>query len=180
VTPETAAIPVAVTAADLAVRLNMPERTLRRKAREFGTCRILGRAMIFLPEDVSAFMSMMSVANVDDDRKTRRKLAEQRAYRIMLGVEKPAPTNYGHIYYVAANDRVKIGFAKNVKKRLAALSTTSPVPLVLLASHRGSQKKEREIHRLFAEYRLTGEWFRLDGELKEHIQTLKPSTEASP
>ena len=55
VTPETAAIPVAVTAADLAVRLNMPERTLRRKAREFGTCRILGRTMFFLPEDVHAF-----------------------------------------------------------------------------------------------------------------------------
>lgn len=40
------------------------------------------------------------------------------------------------------------------------LRTASPVALELLAVIPGDHRKEREMHDLFGEYRLHGEWFR--------------------
>lgn len=49
-------LPDHVTPADLAGHIGVSERELRRLARELGACRIFGKAMILLPEDVETIL----------------------------------------------------------------------------------------------------------------------------
>jgi hypothetical protein len=49
-------LPDHVTPADLAGHIGVSERELRRLARELGACRIIGKAMILLPEDVETIL----------------------------------------------------------------------------------------------------------------------------
>lgn len=46
---------------ELAEHLGVPERTLRQTARALGACRIIGKEMILLPEDVEAFMEGIKI-----------------------------------------------------------------------------------------------------------------------
>lgn len=62
---------------------------------------------------------------------------------------------------------VKIGRSRNPVKRINHLQTFSPVPLKALFILEGD--RERELHQRFAQYRTSGEWFRVSGELKEFI-----------
>ncbi len=55
-------------------------------------------------------------------------------------------------------DKIKIGRARDVAKRLATLQTGSAVPLKLLATT--DTIPERELHRRFRSQRISGEWFR--------------------
>lgn len=74
----------------------------------------------------------------------------------------------GTIYVVGCGEAyVKIGFTGGeVEWRLKSVQTGSPEPLVLLASHHGrSIHDETALHRRFAEYRTSGEWFRRHGEV---------------
>lgn len=65
---------------------------------------------------------------------------------------------------------VKIGHAtKDVRHRLQSLQTASPVKLVLLGVMDGDRKREKEVHAVFAEYRIRGEWFILSKMLLSFI-----------
>jgi excisionase family DNA binding protein len=76
----------------------------------------------------------------------------------------------GFVYFLAAIDGpIKIGFARDVSERLAALQIANPHPLRLLASLPGTVRLERALHRRFAEHRLRGEWFRPAPELLECV-----------
>lgn len=63
------------------------------------------------------------------------------------------------IYFVECAGRVKIGYAKDVKDRMKALSTGAAHDLTLLGSLEGSVHFEREIHRRLKHLRQRGEWF---------------------
>src|SRR5262249_48928645 len=54
---------------------------------------------------------------------------------------------------------IKIGIARNPKKRLGELQATSPVRLRILRTLTGGLDREREIHLQLAQARLHGEWF---------------------
>lgn len=73
------------------------------------------------------------------------------------------------VYFAAAGDRVKIGKANDVTKRLATLQTGCPFKIKLLRVERGGIAMEREYHRQFASLRETGEWFRHEGALAEFL-----------
>jgi hypothetical protein len=70
------------------------------------------------------------------------------------------------VYFIAdtTNDIVKIGWSKNVKKRLQQLQTSNGNILVLLGYMDGNRLEEQYLHTLFDKYRLNsnGEWFLLD------------------
>lgn len=53
----------------------------------------------------------------------------------------------------------KIGYTNNVKRRVRQLQTGSSEKLELMTSIEGSLVDEKELHRFFNEYRITGEWF---------------------
>lgn len=61
----------------------------------------------------------------------------------------------------------------NPKKRLSGLQTSNVEPLKIVATIKGTVEKERQLHKRFAEYRLSGEWFYLSDELKSFIKELR-------
>lgn len=67
----------------------------------------------------------------------------------------------GYIYFIQM-DRIgpiKIGFTKDIGKRLVGLQTGSPYPLNLLCLFPGIEEDEKEIHNCYYPLRLEGEWF---------------------
>jgi len=67
---------------------------------------------------------------------------------------------------------IKIGKATDIGKRIAELSTASPINLVLVASIQSDNaiKLEGHLHKTFAKHRLNGEWFELNPAM---IKTLR-------
>lgn len=68
----------------------------------------------------------------------------------------------GYVYAVQAHDtdaKVKIGFSLNPRGRMSALSTSSPVRLILKYTFPGSMIEEKLIHKELSKYKFKGEWF---------------------
>lgn len=99
-------------------------------------------------------------ACIDHHIRAQRRLDELKA-KLHL------PDRTSLVYYAKTGDRVKIGFTTNLAERMATL-----MPEQLLAVERGDPKLERARHRQFADLRTTGEWFRYEGLLIEHIAGL--------
>ena len=72
------------------------------------------------------------------------------------------------VYYMRIGNRVKIGTSTNLRDRLEAIN-----PEELLALEAGDARLERRRHRQFAALRTHGEWFRLEGALRDHIEALR-------
>lgn len=81
------------------------------------------------------------------------------------------------VYYIHAPEvgLVKIGYAAAVQKRLRALRSTSPARLVLIAVEDGGIPQEIHRHRQFNHLREHGEWFRIEPDLIDHIDSLRPA-----
>jgi hypothetical protein len=71
----------------------------------------------------------------------------------------PAAQEYVYIIHATGTNLYKIGQTRNLKARLRGLQTSSPYPLRMIDKCFGSQDLEFYIHREFADYRKTGEWF---------------------
>lgn len=73
-----------------------------------------------------------------------------------------------HLYVIGrADGPVKVGISTSLRSRLAILQTGCPFRLSVLHSREFSSQKEafeheQAFHRDLAEYRLVGEWFKLD------------------
>lgn len=80
----------------------------------------------------------------------------------MRGFARPIFANLtGYIYFIQM-DRIgpiKIGFTKDIGKRLISLQTANPYPLNLLCVFPGNEEMEKDIHQGFNEMRMEGEWF---------------------
>lgn len=77
-----------------------------------------------------------------------------------------------YVYFIAAKatNSVKIGFtALNPDRRLRAMQTGNADELTLLGWYDGTIDDEQRWHSRFAEYRIRGEWFRLDGLMADFI-----------
>lgn len=77
------------------------------------------------------------------------------------------------VYFILQRkyNAVKIGFTTDIDQRISAIRTFCPMhnDIKLLFWFDGSQEEEREFHRRFRSYRLDGEWFSLEGELKDFV-----------
>lgn len=78
------------------------------------------------------------------------------------------------VYFIEAVDGgvVKIGTTKNVKSRISTLRVSSPFKLRLLGVIPGGHRCERRIHRVFKDYRASGEWFLFTPPVKQKISDL--------
>jgi hypothetical protein len=76
------------------------------------------------------------------------------------------------VYFIEGAGRVKIGWTSDLRGRLSALQSASPVPLRVLASLRASRHMELELHDRFAEFRLHGEWFELADPVRLYIESI--------
>ena len=81
------------------------------------------------------------------------------------------------VYYIHAPEvgLVKIGFAADVAKRLRTLRSVSPARVVLIAVEDGDMALELQRHKQFNHLRERGEWFRVEPELIDHIESLRPA-----
>jgi DNA-binding transcriptional ArsR family regulator len=98
------------------------------------------------------------------------------------------------VYFIEGPRGVKVGYSEDVAARLRQLQTGNATKLKILAViPNGSRDIEIEFHRLFARWRLEGEWFIKNGSvmrtialirqgaaalLKEHLQLLAEYTQA--
>lgn len=79
-----------------------------------------------------------------------------------------------NIYIIQAHQFFKIGKANNVQSRVAALSTSNPFDLHLIATKEALTEKEAytmecDIHREYQKFRKRGEWFNLRPDQVSHI-----------
>lgn len=85
------------------------------------------------------------------------------------------------VYFIASESGpIKIGKANNPEGRLKSLQTGHHERLSILATCEGGGEREREYHRRFAAFRLTGEWFTRCPEIEAEIERLRlpqPSSE---
>lgn len=77
----------------------------------------------------------------------------------------------GFVYFIGTleHEMVKIGFSANVNRRLKELQAGSPVKLAVIHKVKGNVTYERELHNQFKECRKHGEWFSLEGKLKDFL-----------
>jgi len=93
---------------------------------------------------------------------------------ICLDKQKAKTPCYVYFILNSSDRHIKIGVAKNVKRRLASLQTSNSAELVLLKSVKtaivqAAQKLERSLHQKFAKLRGRGEWFESEIELLDFI-----------
>ena len=87
--------------------------------------------------------------------------------RVLSITYTPPPLTAGDdglVYLVTDGYGVKIGWTSGtVGRRISALQTGNPRPIVPLATVLGaSEQVEKQLHGHFAEHHLSGEWFRLE------------------
>jgi hypothetical protein len=84
----------------------------------------------------------------------------------------PVPTfGPNRVYFLQEprTDNIKIGVTLNVQKRVAALSTGRSEPLKILGAIPGGFAHESRLHKAFAHYRTSGEWFKPGPRLLQFI-----------
>lgn len=72
------------------------------------------------------------------------------------------------VYYMRIGNRVKIGWSRNLPKRLATIN-----PEELMVTEPGNSILERVRHDQFSALHTHGEWFRLEQPLTDHITELR-------
>ena len=92
-----------------------------------------------------------------------------------LGAERPDednPEDVVTIYFLEAigQDKIKIGKTRDLKKRLGQLQTGSTSKLQPLGVIVDKASRESELHALFAEDWIQGEWFRDTARLRNYIK----------
>lgn len=74
------------------------------------------------------------------------------------------------IYFIKANEKVKIGYANDPSQRIPSIQTSSPYELEVLLIIDGNFDKEHELHQRFQKMRTSGEWFEFGEPIKSFIK----------
>lgn len=80
----------------------------------------------------------------------------------------------GKVYFAQAGDKglIKIGYSTNHIDRIKTLTTGVPEQINIIAVMRGTQKKEKQLHKQFGHLRRRGEWFEPAPELLRFIDEI--------
>lgn len=119
-----------------------------------------GEAAEMLPPGFSVYRARKMFGPRGDKRQVEARVSPKFVYFARAGRGK----------------RVKIGTTVNVSGRMTGLAHPLVGKLNVLAIIDGGFDVENQMHRRFAEYRIKGEWFRLEGTLAAFIAKLpKPA-----
>lgn len=75
----------------------------------------------------------------------------------------------GFVYFLKCGDKIKIGKAWDVRKRMTGIQTSSPDIVECLGVTTGGIREERRLHKKFSHLRHHGEWFVDATEIREFI-----------
>jgi len=73
------------------------------------------------------------------------------------------------VYFIKAENKIKIGYAEDPSKRIPSIQTSSPFRLEVLLIIDGDYSVEKKLHSKFQEFRVSGEWFDFTEEIKAFI-----------
>ena len=73
------------------------------------------------------------------------------------------------VYLITDGPLVKIGYSKDVDRRLRDLQTSTGHNLSVTAYMKGTRQDEKALHRRFKAHRAKGEWFRIEGRLADFM-----------
>jgi len=76
------------------------------------------------------------------------------------------------VYFVTKDNKIKIGYTTNIDKRLKELNNQYG-KIDLIAIIKGTRKLEKAFHTKFEKYSIGNEWFKLNHEILNFIQTLE-------
>ncbi len=87
----------------------------------------------------------------------------------------------GNVYFVqrADNRRIKIGYTTKPLGRIKALQQGTDGDVAFLLVFRGDRAMEKELHYIFREYQVRGEWFEYGEKVKEFVMRQKRSNKAA-
>lgn len=88
--------------------------------------------------------------------------------------------SHWRIYFVEAHGYIKIGFTRDLDRRVSVLDQVFPEPIILLHHIPGTTRTEMELHRKFAHLRVRGEWFRKAPDLMDYIEQIKSKKTVCP
>ena len=105
-----------------------------------------------------------------EEMRARKEWESARGQSRSVEHFKQGSDDPGWVYYIAQDDLIKIGYAKNVTRRMKAYGPTAK----LLAVHPGTLALEKDMHAKFRSSLDSGrEWFRRDDELMAHITDVR-------
>lgn len=88
------------------------------------------------------------------------------------------------VYLVECNGLYKIGISADINKRILGLQTASPHPIKCIAYYKtvnDARNVEAALHKVFAKYRMIGEWFDFEGKFtQEAFDSLCPKYGMEP
>jgi hypothetical protein len=102
-----------------------------------------------------------------------REAAERSAVGGTPRLRALIPPETGGVYAFQAGRFVKIGRSNNIAKRLAALQTSHPQVMKLVAVLSPDTDQETAFHKQFASCRAYGEWFYLRGSLLNAVRSIQ-------
>ncbi len=91
----------------------------------------------------------------------------------LLTVQQAAEEPTGFVYFARTRKAIKIGYAKDVAKRVTALQVGNVNKLKVVLTLPGTERDERQIHWLFEDHRMRGEWFRPDSFVLASIDLMR-------
>ncbi len=77
-----------------------------------------------------------------------------------------------YVYFISDGKYIKIGKSAKPMKRLEQLQTSNARELKLLGIIPGSSVKENELHSMFNNLHVRGEWFKLDNSILLYIESI--------
>lgn len=80
----------------------------------------------------------------------------------------------GHVYFIQAGDKVKIGFSTRPLDRLKALQTSHPDQLKIIGTMLGLRRLEGHLHDMFRRWHVRGEWFQVCPAITRYIEQNTP------
>lgn len=90
---------------------------------------------------------------------------------LRLRTRAPLDERLSGIYVIQFMDFIKIGFSSHLYHRLASLQVGLPLRMKIHRVIEGpGRKRERQLHRRFAQYRTQGEWYRHEGRLAAWVE----------
>lgn len=137
-----------------------PSQTLRQKGFKGQDLKDADGNWLHLEEAKDAANELNRAAGVTlGPRKAKRAPRAQRE-RIDDG---------GFVYFLRADDFVKIGYSLHPARRVIEVQTGLPYSMSSLHVYRGSLDDERRIHELFLADRFRGEWFHMTTAIKKFL-----------
>lgn len=100
------------------------------------------------------------------DRRKREQVA------LLELVRQYQPDNEPFIYLIEHDNRYKIGFSKNISKRLRSFNTAHATHCKIVAIAPGTKELEKDLHKKFSTHHISGEWFLKKPAIVQYIESL--------